>query len=79
MIGAAACHSSCRLNSGAAPVGALIDLAVASVVIRAAGEVGAGNGGGWGNPAKRSKEKVIADIKNGYITQEQAQVLYQHG
>jgi len=38
-----------------------------------------GNGGGWGNPAKRSKEKVIADIKNGYITQEQAQVLYQHG
>lgn len=37
-----------------------------------------GNGGGWGNPAKRPKDKVIADIKNGYITQAQAKKLYPH-
>lgn len=29
-------------------------------------------GGGYGNPLKRAKEKVLLDLKNGYITQEQA-------
>ena len=31
-----------------------------------------GTGGGYGDPLKRPKDKVIRDIKNGYITSEQA-------
>lgn len=34
-------------------------------------------GGGYGNPRKRSKEKVILDIKNGYITKEEAIKYYE--
>ena len=33
-------------------------------------------GGGYGDPTERSREKVAEDIKNGYITLEQAQVDY---
>ena len=29
-------------------------------------------GGGYGNPLKRSENSVLLDMKNGYITQEQA-------
>ncbi len=35
-----------------------------------------GTGGGYGDPLKRSKEKVMEDIKNGYITKEQALNFY---
>lgn len=35
-----------------------------------------GTGGGYGNPLKRPKEKVMEDIKNGYITKEQALNFY---
>ena len=33
-------------------------------------------GGGYGNPGKRPKEQVLLDIKNAYITQEEAKVFY---
>ncbi|MDO6774376.1 5-oxoprolinase [Shewanella sp. 10N.286.52.C2] len=35
-----------------------------------------GNGGGWGNPSKRPKADVLNDIKNGFITEQDAQVIY---
>lgn len=35
-----------------------------------------GTGAGWGDPLKRSVEKIKDDIKNGYITIEQANRLY---
>lgn len=35
-----------------------------------------GNGGGWGNPNKRPKAKVLADIKNGFISERDAQSIY---
>lgn len=35
-----------------------------------------GTGGGYGNPEKRPKDKVMSDIKNGYITKEQAKKYY---
>jgi len=35
-----------------------------------------GTGGGYGDPKKRPREKVMEDIKNGYITKEQAQKYY---
>lgn len=35
-----------------------------------------GNGGGWGNPNKRPKAKVLADIKNGFISERDAQAIY---
>ncbi len=35
-----------------------------------------GNGGGWGNPSKRPKAKVLNDIKNGFITELDAQSIY---
>ncbi len=34
------------------------------------------NGGGFGDPANRPKEKVLDDIKNGYVTYERAQEVY---
>ncbi|PCH74836.1 MAG: 5-oxoprolinase [Flavobacteriaceae bacterium] len=33
-------------------------------------------GGGYGDPKNRSKEKIVADIKNGYITEAQAKKAY---
>ena len=33
-------------------------------------------GGGYGDPAKRPKDKVLDDIKNGYITEERAKDIY---
>lgn len=35
-----------------------------------------GTGGGYGDPGKRPKEKILDDIKNNYITKEQAQNYY---
>ena len=35
-----------------------------------------GNGGGLGNPSKRTKAKVLNDIKNGFITELDAQSIY---
>lgn len=35
-----------------------------------------GTGGGYGDPRKRPRDKVLADIKNGYITVEQARRHY---
>ena len=36
-----------------------------------------GTGGGYGDPMKRPKEKILSDIKNGYITKEQARKFYE--
>lgn len=33
-------------------------------------------GGGYGNPEKRSKEQVLLDVKNGYITKGEAEEFY---
>jgi N-methylhydantoinase B/oxoprolinase/acetone carboxylase alpha subunit len=33
-------------------------------------------GGGYGDPSKRSREKVLEDLKNGYITPEEAREVY---
>ncbi|SEK76438.1 N-methylhydantoinase B [Colwellia chukchiensis] len=35
-----------------------------------------GNGGGWGNPSKRSKADVLNDVKNGFISAQDAQAIY---
>ena len=35
-----------------------------------------GTGGGYGNPLERPVEKVVADIKDGYITPEMAEKRY---
>ncbi len=35
-----------------------------------------GNGGGYGHPSRRPKEKVLEDIKNGYVTLERAREVY---
>ena len=35
-----------------------------------------GGGGGFGDPAARSKDAIIADIRNGYISREAAEKLY---
>jgi N-methylhydantoinase B len=37
-----------------------------------------GTGGGFGDPAKRPREQVAMDIKNGYVTAEQARKYYHH-
>ena len=34
-------------------------------------------GGGYGNPKNRSKEEVLLDVKNEYITQKEAKEFYQ--
>ena len=33
-------------------------------------------GGGYGDPKKRSREKVLQDIKNGYVSEERAEKIY---
>ncbi|WP_026576170.1 hydantoinase B/oxoprolinase family protein [Bacillus sp. UNC438CL73TsuS30] len=33
----------------------------------------AGGGGGWGNPLHRSPDKVLEDVRNGYVSQESAE------
>ena len=33
-------------------------------------------GGGYGNPAKRPRELVLDDLRNGYLTEEQARMVY---
>ena len=35
-----------------------------------------GNGGGFGEPAKRPRERILDDLKNGYITPERAKAIY---
>ena len=35
-----------------------------------------GAGGGYGNPLKRPVEKVVMDVKNGYVTLQGAQDIY---
>jgi N-methylhydantoinase B len=35
-----------------------------------------GNGGGFGDPRQRPKEKVEEDLKNGYVTTKQAEDIY---
>ena len=35
-----------------------------------------GGGGGFGDPATRSKDAIIADIRNGYISREAAEKIY---
>ena len=35
-----------------------------------------GTGGGWGNPLERPVELVVEDVKDGYVSREQAEVLY---
>jgi N-methylhydantoinase B len=39
-------------------------------------QVMTGTGAGWGDPMERPLEKVKEDLKNGYITLEQAEKLY---
>jgi hypothetical protein len=34
------------------------------------------SGGGYGDPKKRSSEKVLSDIKNGYVNASQAKTIY---
>jgi len=34
-------------------------------------------GGGYGNPTKRPKKQVLLDVKNGYITQKEAEEIYE--
>ena len=34
------------------------------------------NGGGVGDPLRRSRNKVLEDVKNGYVTAEQARTIY---
>ena len=34
------------------------------------------NGGGYGDPRKRPRDRVLEDLKNGYITEEQARDVY---
>ena len=35
-----------------------------------------GNGGGYGDPSERSRDRIIDDIKNGYLTKERAREVY---
>ena len=35
-----------------------------------------GNGGGYGDPRKRPREKVLEDIKNGFLTRARASSVY---
>ena len=35
-----------------------------------------GNGGGYGDPRHRSREPVLDDLRNGYLTEEQARTVY---
>lgn len=33
-------------------------------------------GGGWGDPARRDRELVSSDVRNGFITAEEAREIY---
>jgi N-methylhydantoinase B len=33
-------------------------------------------GGGLGNPRERDPEKVLSDVRNGYVTREKAREIY---
>jgi N-methylhydantoinase B len=35
-----------------------------------------GRGGGWGNPRERSRSAVLADVADGYLTQDEAREVY---
>ena len=35
-----------------------------------------GNGGGYGDPRRRARELVLEDLRNGYVTEEQARIVY---
>jgi N-methylhydantoinase B len=35
-----------------------------------------GNGGGYGDPRRRSRDKVVDDVRNGFITEEEAASIY---
>ena len=35
-----------------------------------------GNGGGYGDPNRRARDKIREDVMNGFITQEQAASIY---
>ena len=35
-----------------------------------------GNGGGYGDPRRRARELVLDDLRNGFVTAEQAAALY---
>jgi N-methylhydantoinase B len=37
-----------------------------------------GNGGGYGDPRRRPRELVLDDLRNGYLTEEQARTVYGH-
>ncbi len=37
-----------------------------------------GGGGGYGNPAERDREAVLSDVREGYISEEQARLHYPH-
>ena len=53
--------------------------AVATGVVLNAGDIiriRTGNGGGYGDPTKRSLAAIAADIKNGYLTTERARAVY---
>jgi len=39
-------------------------------------EIYTSNGAGWGNPKLRSKEDLLKDLKNGYLTAERAMSIY---
>ena len=35
-----------------------------------------GNGGGYGDPKERSRDKIRDDLKNGYVTESRAKAVY---
>ena len=35
-----------------------------------------GNGGGYGDPRRRPRKLVLDDLRNGYLTEEQARMVY---
>jgi N-methylhydantoinase B len=35
-----------------------------------------GGGGGWGDPRKRTRESVLSDLKEGYISEKAARDTY---
>ena len=41
-------------------------------------ELRTGGGGGFGEPARRSPAAVLADVREGYVTEERARLDYVH-
>jgi N-methylhydantoinase B len=37
-----------------------------------------GGGGGYGPPSERDREAVLADVRDGYVSEEQARKHYPH-